>query len=319
MVNENIRSLSCEHEGYICDLYCNICEQLLQKDEVVVLDPKCSDYDNDALSSFNILVNSLKEPGSTNYFYGFTKEELVTLKPECNANDVIHLLLAGTIGGFLKSAVEDGNSTEYSDFTSRRHINNATFYVMGTPYISALEKDDIKSITTEKMNGVDFVKALPNSFKSTESGTTYDLTKIKTSTIGDVYKVTVTLNPETTTKENLPTDVTPIEKIIHKNYNSGIKQNIESIDTAFGDESMQDMVAMDISITTACTVSYYFTVDTLEPVAAKYDIDMQTVSKIYTYFDNLFQKTDEATTTSTIENNMKTENYFFFNDFFTFE
>lgn len=271
------------------------------------------------MPSFNELVNALKTPGSTNSFYGFTKEELVTPQPECKANSVLYTGLAEIIGGFLKDSVEDGNSTEYTDFTSHRHINNATFFVTGTNYISDLKDSDIKSITTEKMTGVDFVKALPDKCTFSDTGAEYNFSKIKASKIGDVYKVTVTLNPETATKENVPTDVTPIEKILNKNYNSGIKQNIESIDTSFGDGEMQDMITMDMSITTSCTVSYYFTVDGFEPVAAKYEVKMQTVSKMYTYFNNLIQKTDKATTTTTIENNLNTENYFFFNDFFTFE
>lgn len=287
---------------------------------IVCIDPDCPEYNKEIMPSFNTLVNSLKEPGSTNYFYGYTKSTMNTPKPECKPSNVFYAPLAGIIENLLASSVEAGTTTEYSDFTNHRHVNNATFYVMGTPYISDLKESDIKSITTEKMNGVDFVKNLPNSFKSSESGTTYDLTKIKASKIGDVYKVTVSLNPETITNTKFPEGVTPIEKILNKNYNSELIENMKNLNSDMSFDDMPElagMFVMDMSITTTCTVTYYFTADKFEPVAAKYDVNMDTASYMHTYIGNSFNKTEEATTTTTIKNITTQENYFFFNDFFT--
>jgi len=268
--------------------------------------------------AFNDIVNALKAPGSINYFYGFTKTVTVTPKPECKPSSILHLALAELMEGLLTDSIAPGTVTEYSDFTNRRHINNATFFVTGTPYISSLSDSEVKSVSVQKMNGVDFVKNLPNSFKSTASGASYDLTKIKNSVIGDVYKVTVTLNKETMTDTNMPTGTTPIEKILSATYNEGLKKNLQSVSSSFDEiPEMANMMKMEMSIETAGTVSYYFTTNDFSPVAARYDIDMNTDSKMSTYFNNLLIPTKEATTTLTIESDTKQENIFFFNNFFT--
>lgn len=277
-------------------------------------------HENEVLMpSFNELVNALKEPGSLNYFYGFTHTKTITDKPTVKEASVLHYALAKTMEGLLADSIEPGTVTDYSDFTKRRHINNATFFVTGKSYISDLTDNDIKDITMQKMSGVDFVKSLPSSFKSTQSNTTYDLTSVKNSNIGDVYKVTVTLETEKMSNGNIPTSTTPIEKIISSSYNTGLKKNIESLEQSFSDSpEMADMIGMEIEIATSCTVTYYFTADKFEPVAAKYDVNMKTVSKMHTYFDNLFIKHDKPTTTMTISSTAEQSDYFFFNDHFKF-
>lgn len=269
------------------------------------------------MPSFNELVNALKEPGSLNYFYGYSKTTTNTPKPVCEANGVLHKGLAGIMEELLADSVEPGEIVDYSDLTKPRHINNATFYVNGKSFVSDLKDEDIKSITMEKMNGVDFVKNLPASFKATTSGTTYDLSAIKAASIGEVYKVTVTLKPETITNKNMPEAVTPIEKIVNAGYNDGLKKTMNELNNSFSDmPELEGMFVMDMEITTAVTVTYYFTADKFEPVAAYYSVDMDTDSYMYTYFNNLFIKTDKPTTTTTITNDTLQENYFFFNKFF---
>ncbi len=269
------------------------------------------------MPSFNDLVNKLKTPGSLNYFYGFSKTTANTPKPTCKANGIAHYGLAEVMEGLLADSVEPGEVIEYSDLTKSRHVNNATFYVHGTPYVSDLKDEDVKSITMEKMSGVDFVKNLPATYTSADSGESYSLAAIKAAQIGDVYKVTVTLNSEKVTNNNLPEGVTPVEKIINSSYNDGLKKTMADLDSAFSDmPEMAGMFVMDMEITTDVVVTYYFTADTYEPVAAKYDIDMKTNSLMHTYFNNFFVKTDKATTTTTITNDTLQESYFFFNDFF---
>lgn len=269
------------------------------------------------MPSFNELVNKLKEPGSLNYFYGYTKTTTNTPKPNCKANGSLHFALAEIMEGLLADTVEPGEIVEYSDLTKPRHINNATFYVNGKPYISDLKDGDIQSIKTEKMNGVDFIKNLPASFKATTSGTTYDLTTIKAANVGEVYKVTVTLKPEKMTNKNMPEGVTPIEKIINASYNEGLKKTMSELNNSFSEmPEMAGMFVMEMEITTGATVTYYFTADKFEPVAATYSVDMNTKSLMHTYFNNFFIKTDKATTTTTITNDTLQENYFFFNKFF---
>ena len=285
---------------------------------IVCIDPECECGGSTLMPSFNELVNALKTPGSTNYFYGFSKTVTSTPKPTCKASSALHFALAELMEGLLADSVTAETITDYTDMTNRRHINNATFFVTGKKFVSDLKEGDVASIKTEKMNGVDFVKNLPASYVSTQSNTTVDLSKIKASVIGDVYKVTVTLRPETITNKNIPTDVTPIEKILNANYNKGIKSQMDSLNSSFSDmPEMADMFVMEMDITTECTVEYYFTADTFAPVAARYYTAMKTSSYMHTYFNIAFVKTDKATTTTTIKNDSVQEDFFFFNDFFT--
>ncbi len=278
-------------------------------------------HENEVLMpSFNELVNALKQPGTLNYFYGFTKTTTVTAKPTVKESSVLHLALAKTMESLLSDSVEPGTVTDYSDLTNRRHVNNATFFVSGKPYISDLTDNDIKSITMQKMSGVDFVKSLPNSYKSTMSGATYNLSSVKSSAVGDVYKVTVTLNTERMTDKNIPTSTTPIEKIISATYNTGLKNNMKALSNTFDEiPEMADMIGMEIEIETDCIITYYFTADKFEPVAAKYDVNMKTVSKMHTYFDNFFIKHKNPTTTMTVSSTAEQSDYFFFNDHFSFK
>ncbi len=267
---------------------------------------------------FNIMVNSLKTPGSLNFFYSYTKTRTVTDKPTVKPSSILHAGLASTMETLLGDSIAPGEVTEYSDFTNRRHVNNATFYVPGKSYVSNLADSDTKSITVKKISGVDFVKSLPSSYKSTVSGKNYSLNSIKNSSVGEVYKITVTLNSEKITDKKFPTTITPIEKIINTNYNAQMKKQMESLNSAFTEEpTMADMMGAEVEVTTDCTLSYYFTTDKLEPVASTYDVNIATVSKIHTYFDNFFIKHDNPTTTMTVKSTAYQTDYYFFNDHFS--
>ena len=283
---------------------------------IICTDPDCCG--ETLVPSFNDLVNALKEPGSRNYFYGFSKNVTKTDKPECKPSSVLHAGLVEMMESLLADSIVPGEIVEYSDFTNGRHKNNATFFVNGEEYVSALTENDVQSVTMEKMDGVDFIKNLPDSYVSDQSGTTVDLVNLKESEVGEVYKVTVKLNPEKMTNENMPEGTTPIEKILDADYNAGLIDNMENLNSSFDSvPEMEGMIGMEMEIVTECEVVYYFTADTFEPVACVYNIDMATVSLMHTFFDTLFVKKDKPTTTLTIKNVAEQENYFFFNEFFT--
>ena len=293
-------------------------DQITIETGITCIDPDCDCGGSVVMPSFNTLVNSLKTPGSRNYFYSFSKVTYVTPQPTVKPSKVIYAGLAEVIEGLLADSVVPGTVIEYSDFTKNRHVNNSTFYVHGEAYVSALTDEDVESVKMEKMSGVDFVNSLPAAFTSTVSGQTYNLTSIKGSQIGDVYKVTVTLRPESISNDNIPDSTTPIEKILNSDYNEGLKTQMNSLNSAFSDmPEMADMIGMEMDITTSGEIIYYFTADTYQPVAAVYNIKMNTNNLMHTYFNNLFQKTSSPTTTLTIKSDTLQENYFFFNDFFT--
>lgn len=282
---------------------------------IVCSDPDCCG--ETLVPSFNELVNALKTPGSLNYYYGFAKNVTKTPKPECKPSSVLHLGLAEMMESLLADSIAPGEVVEYTDFTDGRHVNNATFFVTGKEFVSNLTDEDIKSVTMEKMNGIDFVKTLPSSYTSTDSGTVFDLSAYKSASVGDVYKVTVTLNTEKVTNTEMPDGTTPIEKIVNADYNKGLKDNMTSLNAAFSEvPEMADMIGMEMEIATDCEIIYYFTADTFEPVACVYNINMSTLSLMHTYFDNFLVKKDKPTTTLTIKSIAEQENYYFFNDFF---
>lgn len=272
---------------------------------IVCSDPDCCG--ETLVPSFNDLVNVLKAQGSLNRQYSFSKSVEVTEEPEITGLNSL------AIKALLKDSFESGTVTEYSEFVSNRHINSTNFYVFGESYVSALEDGDIESITMTKMDGVDFVKNLPDSYIATASGSTVSLKSIKNSDIGEVYKVSVVLKPESLSPGNVPTEVSPIEKIIRSDYNDGFKKNFDELDNMFADiPEFQDFIEMDMKVTTDCTVDYYFTADTFEPVCARYllklDMDTITTLKMGIVPDKI---TINATTTQ--------DSYYFFNNHFTVE
>ena len=69
-------------------------------------------------------------------------------------------------------------------------------------------------------------------------------------------------------------------------------------------------MSMDMKVVTACTVDYYFTVDTLEPVCARYQVnmDMDTITNI---------KVGIIPDKITIKAKTSQDSYYFFNGHFT--
>ena len=284
---------------------------------IVCTDPDCGIT---LVPSFNEIVNALKADNK-NSFSTFTKTTSVADKPVVKESSVLYLSVKELMEGLLADSFQAESSVEYSNFIKNRSLNKSTFFVKGKEYVSDLKDGDVKSITLEKMTGVDFVKTLPDSYTATNSSLTYDLSKIKASVIGDVYKITVTLNDEKVTDKSFPQTVTPIEKCFIADYNIGLKSNLQQLTSAFNEfpEELASMFGMDATITSGGTITYYVTVDTFKPVAAVYSLKMDTDTSMKTYFNSFGVNVNKVTSTMTISTRSTQEYFYFFNDNFTIE
>lgn len=270
--------------------------------------------------SFNLLVNQLKSPTGNNRQYSFSKAVATTEKAKATANnkwDLVAQGLAKTFQDMLNSEMTEGTETEYSPFISNRHINSATFPVTGKSYVSDLKDGEVKSLTSKKMSGIDFVKNLPDEYTPSGSKFPVNLKPIKNSDIKEVYKVSVVLKPESCSTKNAPVNNSPIERIIQDDFNEGLAENIDSLKGVFDDSpEMAGFMEMETSITTNCTVDYYFTTDTFSPVCARYNYDVKTSNNTYVLVNDDGEKQKDPYVTITIDATIGTESYYFFNDNF---
>ena len=270
--------------------------------------------------SFNLLVNQLKSPAGNNRQYSFSKAVATTEKAKATANnkwDLVAQGLAKTFQDMLNSEMTEGTETEYSPFIQNRHINSATFPVTGKSYVSDLKDGEVKSLSSKKMNGIDFIKNLPDEYTPSGAKFPINLKPIKNSSIGTVYKVSVVLKPESCSTKLAPADNSPIERIIQDDFNEGLKENLDSLKGVFEDSpEMAGFMAMDTSITTNCTVDYYFTTDTFAPVCAHYNYNVKTSNNTYVLVNDDGEKQKDPYVTITIDATIGTDSYYFFNDHF---
>ena len=228
---------------------------------------------------FNTLVNALKR--DAHIYTGFsessntgtvTKDE-IKISPMAKA--------AASIAGenldeeeIRKQLKEEmlGEGHIYSDYAAGREITNDSFYLAGRDIVSALTADDVKNATAETMEGVDFIAELPDSIKIqsmySSVGFQMDLTeKIKAANIGEVLKVTVELKDESYADIKDSETETALQRATDLDLRDMVAELNQSQD--------QDGMTLEMKCdkaTSACTIVYYFDAVTLLPIAAKYDL-----------------------------------------------
>lgn len=217
------------------------------------------------LPSFNDIVNALKSTeNGANYFTGILED--------ITHNDKMEL------SGSFSSMMDDetnvaSTATSYSDLIVNRLLTINNFPTNGETYVSALTDSDVKSITIEETDGIDFISALPDSF--TVDKNTYDLTAIKSAEFPSVYKVTLVLNPEAVDIKKSASGASTFDKIYIADYNKKLESVRSEINSGLS-ELATEMENMNISfsssgtITSSLTVEYFIDAETLTPLAAKY-------------------------------------------------
>lgn len=238
---------------------------------------RCSRCDKVIISSFNTLVNKLKD--GTHRFTEIDKNISTFKEPTYTG---LMLLLKGQFDKEFKDQI--GTTTEYSPMITNRLLTVNNFNLLNKEVVSELQTSDIKSITTEKMTGVDFIKTLPDSFNDT-SGKSYDLTSYKKASIGSVLKVTVTTKTEKYSECKDKGGSVHIEKI-YSGYGELLNYTFDGLSGADFDGFMK---AEGDAVSNA-TVVYYFDAQSLAPIAASYKVSMDMDESMNIYI----QDTDDG-------------------------
>lgn len=271
---------------------------------------KCSADGCDAeLPSFNDMVNVLKDYEKIDYFTGIFE-------------DVSHYD-APVLGGMLAGMMEEGDEltatteTTYAPLVVDRLVTNNNFHSKGADFVSALSDSDVKSISIKRADTVDFVKALPASFKSGK--TEYDISAIKAYSFPEMYKITLVLPSQTFDIAKPVKGASVFDKIYTKDYNTTLESMRAEVSSGIDSlakelEGLESMLKMktDGDMTATLTVEYFVTADSFTPVAAKYshaldvEFDVRVTDPIGgVKYLTMLQKMD-----------MKTNLYYFFNNSF---
>lgn len=264
---------------------------------------KCTRCDKIIIHSFNALVNELK-----NGSYKFTQidKDVSTFKEPKYTG--IMKLLKNEFDKEFKSQI--GTTTEYSPMITNRLLTVNNFYLYDTDVVSELQTGDIQSIKTEKISGLDFTAAIPDSFKDT-SGRTYDATAYKNRNTGNVYKVTVTLKSEKYSECKDKGGSVHIDKVV-SGYGDLMKYTFDGLSGV----DMEGIMKAEGDAVSNATVVYYFDASTFEPVAATYKVSMNLNESMNIYLmdtddgDTIISKDPTGSVKMEITNNMYS--YFFF-------
>ena len=270
---------TCTEEGKTQGGYCKTCDSEVIPEAVPALGhdfksisltsaSKCSVPGCEGeIPGFNNIVNGLKSrAGVLNYFTGIFE-------------DISHYdepVVSGTLAGMMEGEdMAASTEIEYAPLTVDRLLTQTNFHSKGMSFVSDLAEGDVKSIKIERADTVDFVAALPESFKSGKSE--YDISKIKAYEFPELYKITLVI-PESTVDITKPVSGTFVQdKIYTKNYRNLLEDMRLDISSGFDSLSkemagLESVVKMSSSgsFTTALTVEYFVRTDTFTPVAAKY-------------------------------------------------
>lgn len=259
---------------------------LAQEDISVDQDAVCERC-GETVPSFNTMVNALKKSEHT--YTGFTESkntaEVLSHKFRISLAAKAAAKLAGetidenTIVQQFKEEMA-GNAHSYSDYAYQRPITNGNFYLAGQDIVSALTADNVKAIRAETVEGVDFIASLPDSvqIQSMYSSASFnlDLTdSVKAAEIGKVLKVTVELKDEKYSQIKDSTETTALQ--------NAADLDLRAMVAELNQKEEQDGLLFEMKCTdatTKCTVTYYFDAELLLPLAATYDLTVDSAETV---------------------------------------
>ncbi len=227
---------------------------------------KCAYEGCDAsLPSFNSIVNVLKtSEGGAVRFTEIAEYVDFTDKTE----------LSGPLAFMMKDSIEPAKTEKsYDVITEKRYLTSDNFPTEHERFVSDLSDSDVKSVTLEKVSGIGFTSALPDTI--TSGSTTYKLSALKSASYPELYKITIVLPDESIDITKEVTGTSAYDKIYYKDYNKNLEATRSRLITEIEKESaMFKEYDIDISttgsITSRLTVEYYVDAETLAPVAARY-------------------------------------------------
>ena len=272
---------TCTTDGLTAGERCAVCGEILIPQEPVPAGHVFSAADDPTakivcarcgkeLPSFNDLVNALKT--ELHYYTGFTKTE-------SGGALISSRFSPASLGRQLKEELEKSlfeAGVEYGDRVSfPKLINDHAFPVADLSYVSGLRAGDITGLTVETQPRPDFLASLPDAIETKKGDATVreDLTAIKSADVGEVVKISVAVRRETLTQlksggESALRRITDLDL-------PALAARTEMSETEDLDIGRISMTLSCEEIVSDCVVTYYFTSDTLLPVAAVYDTDTE--------------------------------------------
>ena len=271
----------------------------------------CTRCGEEAIPSFNTLVNSLKT-GSHKYT---SIDKNVTTFNEPTFSGLMIAMKALFSEDFKDSI---GTTEEYSAPIQNRQLNTYTFHLNGEKVVSRLKDSNVSSIKTERINKLDFASSLPSSYKvytynydgSVKSSTDYDISRLKTNVSGDFFKVTVTLKEEIYSQYRNLGGTDGIGNIY-----SDFGEMLSSVLDAFEDEDFGGIFVPKGDAVSNATVVYYFDAETLAPAAAVYTISMDVDEEMNLYLTDDGELTSKPTGSLKMDVDNKMTSYYFFDSF----
>ena len=306
---------------------------------------RCERCGEIGLPGFNDLVNGLKD--GTHTFSGVVLCNSTSEKPKLEG------IMEPLIKGFetmAKSEAKKNGQTDVEDldimsmlnnlnfsetenkFISKSRINKKSFYLFEQDVVSALKDSDAVSMTTELIDGVDFLRSLPDSFtpgsssEQTDPAKTIDLTKLKNTEIGQVRKITVTFAPEQYSKIAAEGGDSPISRINNLLTEMSTMGGYDLKDLLGDTEELKSLPLVGALFSASefildsfysTVVTYYFDAVTNAPIAAYYDDAIKIQFKVDTYLDDVtMERTSKKTGSFEMNFNNDMDYYYFFDDNF---
>ena len=184
---------------------------------------------------------------------------------------------------FLKAIKESiGSTNVYTDLKENVPLDNDSYELTGSDKVSLLTEDDVQSVATRTISGLDFLSELPNVYTS-ENNLPFDLTPYKQKATGEVLKITVTLLPESYSGSADSGGSAHIGKI-QSGYGTKVTEAMDNVH-GFNEGALQ----AEGDIYSNAIVTYYFDAQTLSPLAAVYTVTTDTAQKI-----NVYQNEEEV-------------------------
>lgn len=246
----------------------------------------CSRCNKTITPSFNSLVNAINMGATPQIrFSNLTKTDSSgEIKKDAKGNEMYNIKIPNaaktlmSLAGenlseeeILKQFTEELNQKE-SSYTNYKWDAESLYLFYPLPEsntVSALTKDDVKSINIQEVNNVDFMGEIPDTIKLESGGgySTRDLSAFKAlgnGMTGNVYKITVVLKEEKYSKIKNSTADTALMHAI------GV--DIREYPGLFTQKESEDGFDLEMKcsdVISNCTITYYFLVEG-EGVDAKY-------------------------------------------------
>ena len=269
---------------------------------------RCDRCGKTAVPAFNDLVNELKQ--GTHTYSGFTITVNKASKPV--PTGMIEVMFNLMPKKDREQMMEEftADDVSYTAFTRNRLLTETNYNLLGDSAVSRLTDRDVASITTERINGVDFLADLPDVYVNSR-GNLEDLTAIKNTVLGDVIKVTVVL----------PTETAPEDSAIAKidsDLGAIIEESSGEIGSLAGDMDIfgENGMVLNVNSVADLTVTYYFDAANNAPIAAHYDDGVLIDSRMDLYLNDDGSRSDKSTGSLSLNVSTKMDSYFFFDDYF---